>query len=249
MQRVSLSQECIRGGTTQTIPVYSNTNGRPLSIGPIEVFFHERGGENALWILCHPAISGFVHNEIAKFGCSVTVVDDISLFSVRGEKSYSFMKSLFDVNEAETELKGDHLYASVYSPHIALPPYYAPEYYREDSHIAMPKRRYYPPNASPAIARPHTAVQWIRRNQPQFGRALSGFDVFVPHELIRLFWNDASLAKPVIVTSFLSLHCSARSPSGIFSTPVTVCRCRAFPCRLRVDSPTTSPILPREWTS
>ena len=99
MQRVSLSQECIQGGITQAIPVYSNSNSRPLSIGPIEVFFREREGENALWILCHPAISGFVHNEIAKFGCSVTVVDDISLFSVRGEKSFSARFRAFDLSD------------------------------------------------------------------------------------------------------------------------------------------------------
>lgn len=249
MQKVSLSQDCILGGITQIIPVYSNVKGRPLSIGPIEVFFRERGGDNALWILCHPAISEFVHSEILKFGCSVAAVDDISLFSVRGEKSYSFVKSLFEVNEAETELKGGHLYASMYSPHTALPPYYAPEYYRKDSHITMPKRLYYPPNASTSIARPHTPVQFIRRCQPQFGRALAGFDILVPHELIHTFWNDAALTKPVIVTSSFSFHCSALSASGIFSTPATVCHCRAFLFRSGVDSPTTSLTLLREWTS
>ena len=217
MNRDNLSPSCLQGDVVQTIFVYVSENGIATGIGPVRLLVREYGDARCLWLLAHPAFSAFLLHRIQSDGYSVQEAQDTCLFSLRGLASDSLILSLFPdaipstsavasantvtATAALTPLKDKAIRAATFQPRALTLPYYAPEYYRQDSTLRPPRRVYFPPNAQPTPSAPPTPspALLIRRDPPPFGRALGGFDVLLPRAAVRTFWQELCALRPIVV--------------------------------------------------
>ncbi|KAK8817187.1 hypothetical protein WA556_003083, partial [Blastocystis sp. ATCC 50177/Nand II] len=101
-----------------------------------------------------------------------------------------------------TPLKDKAIRAATFQPRAVTLPYYAPEYYRQDSTLRPPRRVYFPPGAQPTQPTPPTPspALLIRRDPPPFGRALGGFDVLLPRAAVQTFWQELCALRPIATT-------------------------------------------------
>ena len=104
---------------------------------------------------------------------------------------------------ALTPLKDKAIRAATFQPRAVTLPYYAPEYYRQDSTLRPPRRVYFPPGAQPTQPTPPTPspALLIRRDPPPFGRALGGFDVLLPRAAVQTFWQELCALRPIAVVA------------------------------------------------
>lgn len=225
MNRDNLAPSCLHGDVVQTIFIYVSENGVATGIGPVQLLVREYGDARCLWLLAHPAISAFLLHHIQSDGYAVQEAQDTCLFSLRGLASDALIQSLFPdaipstsavtnatavmssstptPTTALTPLKDKAIRAATFQSRSVTLPYYAPEYYRQDSTLRPPRRVYFPPGAQPTQPTPPTPspALLIRRDPPPFGRALGGFDVLLPRAAVQTFWQELCALRPIAVVA------------------------------------------------
>lgn len=177
MNRDNLAPSCLHGDVVQTIFIYVSENGVVTGIGPVQLLVREYDDARCLWLLAHPAISAFLLHRIQSDGYAVQEAQDTCLFSLRGLASDALIQSLFPdaipstsavtnatavmssstpiptptptptPTTALTPLKDKAIRAATFQPRAVTLPYYAPEYYRQDSTLRPPRRVYFPARA------------------------------------------------------------------------------------------------------
>ena len=229
MNRDNLAPSCLHGDVVQTIFIYVSENGVVTGIGPVQLLVREYDDARCLWLLAHPAISAFLLHRIQSDGYAVQEAQDTCLFSLRGLASDALIQSLFPdaipstsavtnatavmssstptptptPTTALTPLKDKAIRAATFQPRAVTLPYYAPEYYRQDSTLRPPRRVYFPRGAQPTQPTPPTPspALLIRRDPPPFGRALGGFDVLLPRAAVQTFWQELCALRPIAVVA------------------------------------------------
>ena len=209
MNRDNLAPSCLHGDVVQTIFIYVSENGVATGIGPVQLLVREYDDARCLWLLAHPAISAFLLHHIQSDGYAVQEAQDTCLFSLRGLASDALIQSLFPDAIPSTSAVTNATAVMSSSTPIPIPtpiptlPYYAPEYYRQDSTLRPPRRVYFPPGAQPTQPTPPTPspALLIRRDPPPFGRALGGFDVLLPRAAVQTFWQELCALRPIAVVA------------------------------------------------
>lgn len=198
MNHDNLSPSCLSGQTTQTISVCISENGQTLNIGPVELLVREYDTAPSLWLLVHPCISAFLLQHIECCGYSVLEAPDVCHFSIRGISSDSLLHSLFSTTPNTT--RDNTITPTTFQPRVVAQPYFAPEYYSQDSMLHLPHRVYFPPATQPPPPPPPPSpALLIHRHAPSFGRALAGFDVLLPRTAVHTFWTDLCALRPIVV--------------------------------------------------